>query len=101
MGPAAAAAVADRAGVRRGWQKNQSSEQRIMSEQAMELTRAAQAPQAVWASGRMSAEEDAARLERAMEYCRAHFRTAGLNDVAAHMGLSPFHFHRWFSRVAG
>ena len=36
-----------------------------------------------------------------MKYCRANFATARLEDVAEHVGLSPFHFHRWFSVMAG
>ena len=50
---------------------------------------------------KVRAEQEAQRFERAMAYCREHFRTARLEDTATHVGLSPFHFCRWFSRMAG
>ena len=48
----------------------------------------------------VSAEEEQ-RFGRAMAYLREHFRTASLKDVADHVGLSPFHFHRRFALWAG
>src|SRR5688500_13394214 len=45
--------------------------------------------------------EEAERFERALVYLREHFRTADLKDIAEHVGLSPFHFHRRFTLWAG
>jgi AraC family transcriptional regulator of adaptative response/methylated-DNA-[protein]-cysteine methyltransferase len=43
---------------------------------------------------------DYARIERAITYLDAH-PAASLEEVARTAGLSPFHFHRLFSRWAG
>lgn len=43
---------------------------------------------------------DYARIERAIRYLDGH-TGASLDDVANDAGLSPFHFHRLFSRWAG
>ena len=45
--------------------------------------------------------EEAERFTRALAYLREHFRTATLKDVAHHVGLSPFYFHRRFALWAG
>jgi AraC-like DNA-binding protein len=52
-------------------------------------------------NARRSAEQEAERFERAMAYCRENFRTAHLADAAAHVGMSVFHFCRWFGMMAG
>ncbi|MFZ5559118.1 MAG: methylated-DNA--[protein]-cysteine S-methyltransferase [Pseudomonadota bacterium] len=45
---------------------------------------------------------DYARIERAIRYLEAHAgRQPGLGDVAAAVGLSPYHFQRLFTRWAG
>ncbi|MCA3563146.1 MAG: bifunctional helix-turn-helix domain-containing protein/methylated-DNA--[protein]-cysteine S-methyltransferase [Methylocystis sp.] len=42
------------------------------------------------------------RVRRALEYITARWRNQpGLDDVAAHVGLSPSHFHHLFRRFAG
>jgi AraC family transcriptional regulator of adaptative response/methylated-DNA-[protein]-cysteine methyltransferase len=46
--------------------------------------------------------DDYARMERAIRYLEANRRAQPtLEDVAAHVGLSPYHFQRVFSRWAG
>ncbi|NTX15924.1 methylated-DNA--[protein]-cysteine S-methyltransferase [Myxococcus sp. CA056] len=48
------------------------------------------------------ATSDYARIEQAILYLDAHAREQpSLDDVAAHVGLSPFHFQRLFTRWAG
>ncbi|MBZ4394463.1 methylated-DNA--[protein]-cysteine S-methyltransferase [Myxococcus faecalis] len=48
------------------------------------------------------ANSDYARIEQAILYLDAHAREQpSLDDVAAHVGLSPFHFQRLFTRWAG
>ncbi|WIG92675.1 methylated-DNA--[protein]-cysteine S-methyltransferase [Myxococcus sp. SDU36] len=48
------------------------------------------------------ASSDYARIEQAILYLDAHAREQpSLDDVAAHVGLSTFHFQRLFSRWAG
>jgi AraC-like DNA-binding protein len=43
-----------------------------------------------------------ARIEKAKEFIAANFlRNPGLTDIAAAVGLSPFHFHRTFTKVTG
>jgi AraC family transcriptional regulator of adaptative response/methylated-DNA-[protein]-cysteine methyltransferase len=45
---------------------------------------------------------DFERIGHAIEYLVAHYdKQPGLDDVAAEVGLSPFHFQRLFSRWAG
>jgi AraC family transcriptional regulator of adaptative response/methylated-DNA-[protein]-cysteine methyltransferase len=45
---------------------------------------------------------DYERVARAIEYLNRHAgRAPGLDEVAAHVGLSPFHVQRLFSRWAG
>ena len=44
-------------------------------------------------------ELDDATFERAMAFMRKNFRSATLADVAAHVDLSPFHFHRVFKHA--
>ncbi len=42
------------------------------------------------------------RIEQAIHYLREHFREQpGLEDVASHLNLSPFHFQRIFTEWAG
>ncbi|MBX0288906.1 methylated-DNA--[protein]-cysteine S-methyltransferase [Hymenobacter sp. HSC-4F20] len=48
------------------------------------------------------AELDYARVEQAIEYIATHFtEQPSLDDIAAHVHLSPFHFTRLFTRWAG
>ncbi|WP_326491797.1 methylated-DNA--[protein]-cysteine S-methyltransferase [Myxococcus stipitatus] len=48
------------------------------------------------------ATSDYARIEQAIHYLDAHAREQpSLEDAAAHVGLSPFHFQRLFTRWAG
>jgi AraC family transcriptional regulator of adaptative response/methylated-DNA-[protein]-cysteine methyltransferase len=48
------------------------------------------------------ATSDYARIEQAILYLDVHAREQpSLDDVAAHVGLSPFHFQRLFTRWAG
>jgi len=43
-----------------------------------------------------------ARIEKAIRYIRSNVSTQpGLGEIASHVGLSPFHFQRLFSRWAG
>ena len=45
---------------------------------------------------------DYKRIEKAIRYIRANVRTQpGLDEIASHVGLSPFHFQRLFRRWAG
>jgi AraC family transcriptional regulator of adaptative response/methylated-DNA-[protein]-cysteine methyltransferase len=45
---------------------------------------------------------DYLRIEQAIRYLETHFlRQPGLNEIAASVGLSPFHFQRLFRRWAG
>lgn len=45
---------------------------------------------------------DYARIERAIQYIEGNFLSQpGLDDVARHVGLSPFHCQRLFTRWAG
>jgi AraC family transcriptional regulator, regulatory protein of adaptative response / methylated-DNA-[protein]-cysteine methyltransferase len=45
---------------------------------------------------------DYARVERALHFLNAnHLRRPGLDEVATHIHLSPFHFERLFQRWAG
>ena len=45
---------------------------------------------------------DYARVERAIEFIAAHAtRQPSLDEIAAHVHLSPFHFNRLFTRWAG
>jgi AraC family transcriptional regulator of adaptative response/methylated-DNA-[protein]-cysteine methyltransferase len=45
---------------------------------------------------------DYARVKEALRYCAAHWRDQpSLDAVAAHVGLSPAHFQRLFTRWAG
>ncbi len=53
------------------------------------------------ASGGPARPNEAAILERTLLYLREHFRTASLEDVARHAGLSTFHFHRKFREWTG
>ena len=46
-------------------------------------------------------DAEVVKLERAMEFMKANFRTARLADIAAEAGLSVFHFHRRFTLWAG
>jgi AraC family transcriptional regulator, regulatory protein of adaptative response / methylated-DNA-[protein]-cysteine methyltransferase len=46
--------------------------------------------------------EDYARIEQAIRYLEANaYRQPDLNEVAAHVGLSEYHFQRLFTRWAG
>lgn len=48
------------------------------------------------------ATSDYARIERAIHFLDAHGQEhPGLAEVAAHVGLSPYHFQRLFTRWAG
>ncbi len=45
---------------------------------------------------------DYQRIEKAIRYLDEHFRDQpGIDEVAAHVGVSPSHFHRLFQRWAG
>lgn len=45
---------------------------------------------------------DYRRIEQAIQYLQTHFlRQPGLDEIAASVGLSPFHFQRLFRRWAG
>src|SRR5208283_4187493 len=45
---------------------------------------------------------DYARIERALRFLNAHYlRRPTLDEIAAHVHLSPFHFERLFQRWAG
>jgi AraC family transcriptional regulator of adaptative response/methylated-DNA-[protein]-cysteine methyltransferase len=45
---------------------------------------------------------DYERIARTIRYLDAHYaEQPGLADLAAHLGVSPFHFHRFFSEWAG
>ena len=49
-----------------------------------------------------TASKDYERIELALRYLEEHFRDQpDLEDVAAEIGLSPYHFHRLFSRWVG
>jgi AraC family transcriptional regulator of adaptative response/methylated-DNA-[protein]-cysteine methyltransferase len=49
-----------------------------------------------------STGSDYSRVERAIQYLDAHAgEQPSLEEVARHLGLSPFHFHRLFHRWAG
>ena len=46
--------------------------------------------------------DDYARVERAIRYLERNFRSQpGLAEIARHVGLSEYHFHRLFTRWAG
>lgn len=50
----------------------------------------------------MTLNQDYTRIERAIEYLEGNFREQPeLEDVARHVGLSPFHCQRLFTRWAG
>ncbi len=50
----------------------------------------------------MTLNQDYVRIERAIEYLEGNFRAQPeLDDVARHVGLSPFHCQRLFTRWAG
>src|SRR3954471_21312337 len=50
----------------------------------------------------MQGSQDYRRVERAIEFLDARWRKQPpLAEVAAHLGLSPFHFQRLFHRWAG
>ncbi len=46
-------------------------------------------------------DDEVERFKLALRYIRKNFRTAGLHDIAAHVGYSLFHFHRRFTLWAG
>jgi AraC-like DNA-binding protein len=47
-------------------------------------------------------EVQAQRVERAKQFIAEHFlRNPGFGEVAAHVGLSAFHFHRVFTQTTG
>ena len=47
-------------------------------------------------------EHDYRRVEKAIEFIRdQRDRQPGLGEIAAHIHLSPYHFHRLFTRWAG
>jgi len=51
---------------------------------------------------RPSTGSDYTRIEKAIQYLDAHTaEQPSLDEVAHHLGLSPFHFHRLFHRWAG
>lgn len=46
--------------------------------------------------------EDYQRIEQAIQYLEAHYqRQPDLNEIAAHIGLSEYHFQRLFTRWVG
>ena len=50
----------------------------------------------------LQASEDYERIEKAIKYLETNFPSQpGLKQVAAHIGLSEFHFQRLFSRWVG
>ena len=50
----------------------------------------------------MQASEDYERIEKSIKYLETNFPSQpGLKEVAAHIGLSEFHFQRLFSRWVG
>jgi AraC family transcriptional regulator of adaptative response/methylated-DNA-[protein]-cysteine methyltransferase len=50
----------------------------------------------------LQASEDYERIEKSIKFLETNFSSQpGLNEVAAHIGLSEFHFQRLFSRWVG
>ena len=50
----------------------------------------------------LQASEDYERIEKAIKFLETNFsRQPGLKEIAAHIGLSEFHFQRLFSRWVG